>query len=990
MSRRAAHDGWPGLKGARIWTWLAGLLAVLLPPHSLALDAQRSPSQYLYDRYGRDQGMPSDTVWVARQDHAGYLWLGTKNGLVRFDGMRFTLFNKQNTPAFRSNDIRDIAVAADGSLWLATYGAGVLHWDGQTFTALTREDGLADDIVHDVHISVSGDLWFATSGGLTRLREGELQNWSQADGLTDNRLFRIAEDSNGGLWLATLTNGVSYFDGETFRNFSEGSGLDSTQVHLVWDDPQLGLILSTITGSLYRLQAGQLAPLDHPLHGQLPVHSALRDRDGNLWLGTYAKGLWRKTPGGALVEVPLDSTQPGYVFDLYEDSEGNIWASTMNGIHRLRDSAFLPWGAPEGLADAMFVVIQSPADGTIWAGSEGSGLFRLESSGAVTRLDTRDGLSNHNISALWVDADNTVWAGTFGGGLNRLSSDGSITHYSVDDGLPNNHILGLLRDSRGRLWVSADGGLGWLDDQGTFHNLEGLPDTLYRQINEDRQGRLWVATNNGLLRLDGEEVHWWGREAGLTSDLISTTYEDADGVLWIGSRESGLARLENGNLFQFTDRHGLPQLSVLAIMEDELGNLWMSGADGLVSIPRQQLGAVAAGQAERVQARHYDERDGLRSAQFLGGYQPAGWRASDGRLWFANNRGLVAIDPRELPEQATHFTPLIEAVRANGEAIALQDPLQLPAGTSNLEVDYTVPRLSNPADLKFRYRLEGLNGDWQQAGNRRTAFFTGLPAGDLQLRIGATTAAGDFQASTGHEATLQIYRTPHWHQTWWFQILAAAATAAAILGIYRLALYRATLRQRHLERLVDRRTKELQVALSRVEAISRMDGLTGIANRRYFDENLASTWQQCADQKAPVSVIMLDIDFFKQYNDSAGHQAGDDCLCRVADALQEGVLREGDLIARYGGEEFIALLPGADQTAAEAIARRIQAKVRHMGLPHPDSPLGDAVTISLGCATAWPAGDSGAETLLQRADNALYEAKRRGRNRLEVAARDND
>lgn len=964
---------------------MAGLCQ-LWSPATLALDPQRSPSQYLYDRFGRDEGMPSDTVWVARQDPAGYLWLGTKNGLVRFDGKRFTLFNKQNQPAMRSSDIRDIAIAEDGSLWLASYGAGALHWDGHTFTVLDEAAGLADDIVHDVHLGANGDIWFATSGGVSRLRDGEITSWNHDDGLTDNRVFRIAEDAEGGLWFATLTNGVSYFNGQHFRNYTAGQGLDSTQVHLIFDDPELGLTLSTITGSLYSLRAGKVFRLDHPLQGRLPVHSALRDSDGNLWLGSYAKGLWRLSPIGELMEVPLENTQPGYIFDLTEDREGNLWASTLNGVYRLRDSAFQPWGAPEGLADAMFVVTQSPLDGAIWAGSEGSGLFRLGSDGSVKRFDTRDGLSSHNISALWVDADNTVWAGTFGGGLNRLAPDGSVTHYTQDDGLPDNHIMGLYRASDGRLWVSADGGVGWLDEEEHFHHFDQLPDSLYRQISEDSQGRLWITSNNGLLRKEGEALQWWSEETGLESSLISTTYEDADGNLWIGSRESGLARLRGEELFQFTEAHGLPQLSVLAILEDRLGNLWMSGADGLVKVSRKQLNAVAEGRAERVHGRLYNERDGLRSAQFLGGYQPAGWLAEDGKLWFANNRGLVGLNPADLTESATYFIPLIEAVRVNNQPLSMDElPIVLPPEASSLEVDYTVPRLGNPADLQFRYRLEGMSDNWQYAGNRRTAFFTGLPPGSLTLSIEAASTSGTFQAGSHAQAQLQLYHQPHWYQTWWFRLLAGVGALAISLGLYRLLLYRATLHQRQLETLVNRRTRELQVALSRVEVISRMDGLTGIANRRNFDENLDAAWEQCAAQKAPLSIIMLDIDFFKQYNDSLGHQAGDDCLRQVAEALGQGVLREEDLIARYGGEEFIALLPGADSEAATAIARRVQAKIRQLGLPHPDSPLSDAVTISLGCATAWPSMGPGPDALLQRADHALYRAKHRGRNRLEVA-----
>ncbi|QIB65334.1 ligand-binding sensor domain-containing protein [Kineobactrum salinum] len=235
---------------------LLSILALLVPGGVLALSPDRLPSQYLYDRYGREHGLPSDTVWVARQDHEGYLWLGTKNGLARFDGVRFTLYNKQAYPEFLSNDVRDIEITADGSLWLATYGGGALRLIDGEFEPLTKADGLADNVVHDIHIGSDGAVWFATALGISRLRDDTITNWTSEDGLADNSTFRVGEDSNGDIWVGTLTNGLSHFDGETFRNYSDGSGLDSTQVHLLFDDPELGLIATTITGSSYRLEAG--------------------------------------------------------------------------------------------------------------------------------------------------------------------------------------------------------------------------------------------------------------------------------------------------------------------------------------------------------------------------------------------------------------------------------------------------------------------------------------------------------------------------------------------------------------------------------------------------------------------------------------------------------------------------------------------------------------------------------------------------------------
>tara|TARA_E500000305_G_scaffold5164_3_gene4370 strand:+ start:3468 stop:6383 length:2916 start_codon:yes stop_codon:yes gene_type:complete len=962
------------------------LLATLLSPSGFALNPDHLPSQYLFDRFGREEGLPSDTVWIARPDLNGFLWLGTKNGLARFDGVSFTLFNKQNQPAFRSNDIRDIEILDDGSMWLATYGGGVLHFVNGEFTAYTTAEGLSDDIVHDVLPAADGTLWFATSQGLSRLRGKEMHSWTQEDGLVDDRTFRLLEEPGGAIWVSTLTNGLSRFDGVHFTNFTEGSGLDSTQVHLLYNDPELGPMAATAAGTTYRLtESGPIVHESAALQTGMTLHSALRDRHGNLWLGTYGDGLWRVGQHGGLEAFPLATEQPGYVFELSEDAEGNIWAATMHGVHRLRDSDFLQFGPAEGIGAATFVVTQAPDD-SIWTGTEGSGLFRLGTDREITQFTREQGLSSNDVSSLLAEPDGSLWVGTFGGGLNHLHTDGSVTQYGKEQGLINSHVMGLQRDASGRLWVVTDGGLVWFDHRrNRFVEETSLPATLLREIRSDALGRLWLTSNGGLMQLTGDGYTLWTEEEGLGSNLVSTTYTDAEGVVWIGSRESGLARLEGDQLFQFTLEHGLPQLSVLAILEDDAGRLWMSGADGLVSVERAALNAVAHGESERFRARLYDETDGLRSAQFLGGFQPAGWRARDGRFWFPTNQGLVAVVPGDFSTLPPPPPPLIEAVRVNGESIPLADPLLLPADASTLEVDYTVPRLGAPHTLRFEYLLEGFDRDWHRVGSRRTAYFTGLPAGSLSLRVAASNHdAAQEPSPRGTEVNLDIYRAPFWYQTWWFRIIAGLLAVLLAHRLYLLAIRRAMLRERQLELLVNRRTRELQIALSKVQEISRIDSLTGLANRRFLDENLESTWAQCGEQHAPVSIIMLDIDCFKQYNDAVGHIAGDECLRKVAEALQSGVLRDEDLVARYGGEEFLALLPGADVGAVTQVAQRIRSLVKDLRIPHPNSPVSDYLTVSVGGATAWPAEKGTPDELIQRADQALYAAKAAGRDRVRI------
>jgi len=987
--------------------FLAGLAASF---SAHPIDQGWLASQYEHRVFDSASGLPADIVWSLEQDARGYLWLGTQNGLVRFDGVRFTTFNQGTDAAFGVNDVRVVTQAPDGSIWLGTYGGGALQRTGSEFSALTTEDGLAGDIVYDIHFARDGATWFATAGGVSRLVDDHIENFTAADGLVANRVFKIAEDDAGDLWFATLTGGVSRFDGEAFENFGEQQGLDSLQAHLLYFDDfgnsrggnnpgggnpggdsgedDGGMLIGTYAGGLYR--AGPEG-LDEMPRGELPadlsMHSILRDRKAQLWLGSYGGGLWGWTPDGAAHRIELPGKTPSHVFDLLEDREGQLWIATMSGLHRLRSGPFRPWGKPEGLGDSTFVVAEDPATGTIWAGSEGEGLFALAADGKSTRLDTEDGLENENVSALAFDAEGRLWIGTFGGGL-HLMRDGTIEPVEFREKLPGRQVFAILEHSDGALWIATEAGVSRVEDGRieTWTAADGLPADLVRHLMEARDGSVWMSTPEGLARFDDGVFETWARSAGLADNIVSTTFQDERGVVWIGMRNGGLARLADGELFQYRSEQGMPQNSVLEIVPDARGNFWLSGLSGLVRVSRDTLEDVARGDAEQVDARLFNETDGLRSSRFMVGFQPAGIRARDGRIWFATNRGLVAFDPESIQPERLQTELIIEKVRVDGEPVAHDSPVQLPADARSLEIEYTAPRLHAANRLEFRYRLGNPDGLWQQAGTRRTAYFTNLPPGQKRFEVQAASALTGFDDPSNLEtSTLQIFRAPLWYQTRWFYLAVAIAALLAGWVLYRIVLGQVRRRQQQLEALVDQRTRELSEALTKVERLSRIDGLTGVANRRYFEERLTRIREKENNAEIPISIIMIDIDRFKQYNDSAGHQAGDECLRKVATALESGSVRADDLVARYGGEEFVVLLPATDEQAAQAVAERIRQAIADLGMPHPDSDVSSCVTVSIGVATDRIEHLERPGELIERADQALYRAKRDGRNRIVTA-----
>jgi diguanylate cyclase (GGDEF)-like protein len=942
-----------------------------------ALNPDRLPSQYLLDRYGRDSGLPSERVWTSTQGPRGYLWVGTRGGLARFDGVKFTTFNQQTQPEFKASDVRSLEWTPSGDLWIGTYGGGALLMREGHFRAYTTDDGLSGNIVNEIHRAADGALWFATDAGVSRFDGSEFRTFTTEDGLAANRTFEIAEDLDGTLWFSTLTDGLSYFDGNAMHTLGLEEGLDSLQVHMLDRDEQLGVIAGTASGSLYQLTAG-LPAKKLPLEKSRPVQTSLRDRDGNLWLGSYGGGLWRVRDNGMEERIRLEpGSETEHVFGLLEDTRGNLWVSTPDGLFSLRDSPFLALGNPEGIADSSFVVT-AERDGTLWVGTEGKGLFRIDPDGGQSQPYPQ--LKDISISSLLVSSDGSLWVGSFGKGLFHF--DGDISErYSEAEGLSGVHVFALQEMRDGSVWIATDRGVDkYAQSLPATAALPELKNILVRHMHQTQDGAIFLSSNSGLYEYREGSLKQWTVADGLASDLISTSYEDDRGVLWVANRDGGLARLFDGQLFSFGKEHGISQMSAYAILEDRSRNLWISGTEGMLRVSRDDLDAVARGEQRMVRTRLFDEQDGLRSTQFVGGYQPAAWKTPDNRLWYVTTKGLTSFSPPELNHENPSLRTYIEAVRVDGEPVTLGKTIDLPATLQTLEIDYSSPELGNPEAINFRYS-NTLNEDgWQSAGGRRTAYFTALPAGESVFRVQARMGDGAFTDAGASVASIRLNRQPRWYETTWSVLAAVALIIALISLLQRLMSRRARVREQQLLRLVDQRTTELRDALVRVEANSRIDSLTGVANRRHLEEQLAAVWNMARRSAAPVSILMLDIDYFKQYNDALGHKAGDDCLRVIARAIKDKLLREHDMLARYGGEEFVVVLYDSDAEGAQSAAQRILECVRALQLPHPDSPVSGFVTISIGCATAWESQIKDPHKLIDRADKALYQAKNNGRN----------
>ena len=784
----------------------SSLLALAVPGH--ALDPGKAITQYVHETWTADQGLPQNLVNAILQTRDGYLWLATQEGLARFDGVRFTVFDRSNTPALRSNWVTRLVETRDGTLWAGTQTAGLYRLEDGRWTAFGKQDGLSGDSITCVYEDPRRTLWVGTGSGLDRIDPGQRPAlFTTAHGLLDNEVRAVLRDSKGSLWVGTRQGLNLWRDGRFVVPFAEHA-LATNPVHSLLEDREGNLWVGTIGGGLEKLRDGRATR--YTTKEGLPNDSVLslaEDRQGNLWVGTDGGGLARLHGGRFAALTPAQGLSHGVVNAIAEDHEGSLWIGTFGGgLDRLRDGRFTPYTTAEGLPSNFTVSVSEDAQGAVWVGTFGAGLSRLRD-GAVTTYTTRDGLSSNFVFCVHGDRRGAVWVGTRGGGLNRFEG-GRFSTYAALDGVPCNNVWCLAEGGDGTLWVGTDHGPVRYRDGGfaAHGGGDGLVDQSVRAILPEPDGSLWMGTfNGGLRRVRGGEVTTYTTRDGLPSDTVGAVFRDAAGTLWVGT-EGGLARMAGSRFLAVTGQAGLVDGPVWLVLGDEAGSLWLGSTKGVFRFRRDTFADFAAGRSTRIAAAGYGKPDGMRSQECVGGVQPTGWRSRDGRLWFATMGGLAVVDPRQATPSAPPPRVVVESLVADGERVDLARPA-LPPGRERLEIAYTALSFRVPSRVLFRYRLEGFDRDWVDAGARRVVYYTNLPPGEYRFRV---TACNDDGVWNEEGATLSFSLAPHFHQTRWFAGLLALAAAAAILGGYRLRVSRLRARQRHLEHVVEERTRELR------------------------------------------------------------------------------------------------------------------------------------------------------------------------------------
>ncbi len=764
-----------------------------------ALDPSKSIAQFGLDAWGTREGLPQNSVQALLQTRNGYLWMGTEEGLVRFDGVRFTVYSTRNTPAFRQNRIEALAEGIDGSLWIGTVD-GLLRKRGDDFTAYGVADGLPNETILALYAEPDGSLWIGTQrGGLACWKDERfVSRLTRQERLPGDMVTALCRSRDGSLWIGTDAGLARVREGRVVSQTTAREGLPANRVNDILEESN-GQVWVATTGGLARLSEGRAIAVTKSKEFS-SINALRQDRGGTIWTGT-GRGLTRVRSGAVDSFDASDGPPHGVVVVcILEDHEGGLWIGTDgDGLLRLRDAPIVTYGKRDGLTKEFVHAVFEDPQGAVWVGTRGGGLNRLKD-GRMSALTTRDGLPHDSVSALTQARDGGLWVGTSGGGIARLK-DGHVRVYAKEDGLSSNLIRVLLEDRSGALWIGTSG--GGLDrlDQGrvtAYSTADGLAGDTVVDLCEDRDGALWIGTTTGLSRFRNGAFRAF-REGEGVSYAVRALKSDPDGTLWIGTSGGGLLRMRDGRASPVTARQGLYDDVVFAILDDGAGSLWMSCNRGIFRVARQELEEFFAGKRAAVTSAAYGEADGMKSAECNGGFQPSAWRGRDGRLWFATIRGVAVVDPkairvnRELPPVA------FERVIVDGRDLGAGAGQAFAPGSRSIELDYAALSFVSPERMRFKYRLEGVDSDWVDAGPRRAAYYTSLRPGRYVFRVIASNSDGVWN-QTG--ATLPFSVRPFFWQTLWFSILAFGLVALAAIAIFQVRVRSLRLREEELKRRV--------------------------------------------------------------------------------------------------------------------------------------------------------------------------------------------
>jgi ligand-binding sensor domain-containing protein len=772
--------------------WIHCLLLFLTANSAKGIDPNRRISQYGHTAWRMQDGVFNSTPNVIAQTADGFIWIGTQAGLVRFDGSRFvsatTTSTGQPLPDVKITSLRR---ARDGSLWIGTpYGLSRLK-DGELIPYSTA---IGISTIIEDH---EGTIWVTRyrvtdgKGPLCRAVDRALQCYGTHAGIPVNYGVGLAEDSVGNLWIGSY-NLVRWRPGSTETFFAD-------ELKHLNGSPGVFDIVSGPTGSLWVALEGTGSRLGvrHYVNGNWTSYSVpgfdgsrvsaqglFIDRDGALWIGTIADGLYRIYNGKADHFRSVNGLSGDSVIGFFQDREGNLWITTNGGVDLFRNTPVMTFSTQEGVSAAEVRSVLAARDGSLWIGGKG-GLDNLRN-GEFTSIKTNQGLPGEVVSGMFEDHSGRLWLGVDESLM--LYEHGKFLEVTKPDGSPlalGGHVVALTEDLDQNIWAMAYTSprhLYRIRDQRVREEVP-VADIKYASwLVSDNAGGIWLGsyTNNQIAHYRAGQLQVISLLKDKKSPVVNHLLAESDESVWIATN-SGLLKWKDGQVKDLGTRNGLPCSLIISLVKDDSGSLWMYTNCGVVRISPAELDKWWEHPDDPVAMTIFESSEGARPGSAA--CQPRAGKTTDGRLWFANGLSVQMIDPNQLYKNVIAPLVQIEAVVADRKSYVPGENLRLPALTSDLEIDYTALSFSVPQKVQFRYRLDGHDTNWQEPGTRRGAFYNDLGPGNYSFHVIACNNDGVWN-DVG--ARLNFVIPPAWYQTNWFRVACILAALLILFCLYRL------------------------------------------------------------------------------------------------------------------------------------------------------------------------------------------------------------
>ncbi|HOM89886.1 MAG TPA: two-component regulator propeller domain-containing protein [Bacteroidia bacterium] len=674
--------------------------------------------------FNTESGFPQNSVIDILQSSNGYLWFSTFSGIVRYDGLKFTVFSNNETKGLLSNTVLSIKEDKYKNLWFLDDAGHLVKYDGNIFTGFEKSFGNIK--ISDFCFSEDGTLYVSTTNNEIYTVNGNILDFGTR--INQYKILLITAGKNNSLLIATTGGLFELKNG----NIQQIESIPKTQVLSLCYDRDNFLWVGTTAG-IYKVSAAKTEIVNLPDESE-GYSKIFVDRQNRKWIFDGYDGIYLLGTNDFNQISEESGLSSNNIKVVYQDSEDNIWVGTSNaGVNKLTYKIFRTFSVEDGLiADGVAPIVKS-ANGAVYVGNNCGGINKIIDGKIIKIPEPKE---NTCIWSMLEDKDENLWVGTYGGGLFKFKNDKEVFHFNKSNGLADDVVFALYQDSKGIIWIGTDKSIFTIQHDTISHFAKGVIKTKVTYFTEDSVGNIWAASNNGLYKITNtQKIDLFTTYHGLPSNSIRSLYFDEEKTLWIGTVRGGFSRLKAGKFVSFTNIPELSTLDVFCIVEDNEQNLWFTTNKGIYNVKKYDLNNYADQKSATLSFNYYDRKDGLKTSEFNSGFQPNYLKEDPTHFWFPTIKGVAILNTRRIIKSDYIPQIIFENIIADGKEILPLGNINLHQKVKTLEINYTAPKFNNPQKIFFQYKLDGVDGDWQTATTERTVRYFNLNPGNYTFKI---------------------------------------------------------------------------------------------------------------------------------------------------------------------------------------------------------------------------------------------------------------